>query len=358
MTRPARAVISVQALKHNLRQVRRLAPHSRVMACIKANGYGHGIEPVSRALAETDAFAVACLEEGLAVREAGLSNPVVLLEGVFAGAELPRAMEQDFRIVVHSDWQMDMLESEGHGPVDAWLKIDTGMSRLGFRPEEARVAYERLAACAQVRQPPALMTHLASADYRTDDKTTRQLELFDAITRDLPGERSIANSAGILAWPDSHADWVRPGIMLYGVSPFGERNGEALGLCPAMRVETQLIAVKRLRRGETVGYGGDWVSPRDTTLGVAAIGYGDGYPRHAPSGTPVLVGGRRVPLVGRVSMDMITVDLGPDATEQPGERVVLWGEGVAVEEVARASGTIGYELLCGVTQRVRFDVQE
>lgn len=354
MTRAAQATVNLKALQHNLRRAREAAPSSRVMTVIKANGYGHGLLRVARALADADAFAVACIEEAMELREAGIKTPIVLLEGFFDTAELLLASKHELEMVVHHLNQIEMLErTQLARPVRVWLKIDSGMHRLGFAPAVAADAWRRLRECAAVAARIGLVTHLANADDRSDSYTLMQLEAFRSALPGLEAERSIANSAGILGWPQAHAEWVRPGIMLYGASPFVAGRGEEEGLVPVMTIATRLIAVNHFRKGEAVGYGGSWVCPEDMLVGVAAIGYGDGYPRHAATGTPVLVNGIRVPLVGRVCMDMITVDLrgAPDA--QVGDPVVLWGRDLPVEEVAQHSSTIAYELLCGISQRVK-----
>jgi alanine racemase len=352
-----RAIVDTAALRHNLDRVRRTAPAARVMAVIKANAYGHGLVPAAKALAATDGFAVARLEEGLALRAAGLANRVLLLEGVFSPEQLAIAAQQRFDLMVHSPGQLDMLEARaGSEPVSAWIKLDTGMNRLGFRIDEFAPACARLRRIANVAADPTLVTHLASADDRRDPMTHRQLEAFVAATAGLTGEHSIANSAALLAWPETREGWVRPGLALYGVSPFPSGTGAELELRPAMTLRTEVIAVKDVRAGETVGYGGAWLAERDTRLAVVAAGYGDGYPRSVESGTPVLVNGHRAPLVGRVSMDMITVDVTDLPGVATGDPVVLWGEGVPVEEIARCAGTIPYELICGVSQRVHLEL--
>lgn len=357
MTRAARADIQTSALQHNLDEIRRRAPRSKVMAVIKANAYGHGIAAVARALRDTDAFAVACLDEALRVRDAGVHTPVILLEGVFAPDEQARAAAAGFEIVVHTQRQLEWLKEYRGNPLPVWLKLDTGMNRLGFKPEEFLQAWGALKILPGVAGTPRLMTHLAKADEKDADFTARQEKLFDEITAGMPGERSIANSAGTLAFPETHRDWVRPGVSLYGVSPLEDSDGPDENLRAAMTVSTELIAVKTMKQGECIGYGGHWIAQQDTRYGIAAIGYGDGYPRHAPNNTPVLVNGRRVSLIGRVSMDMIAVDLRDQPDAVPGDPVILWGEGLPVEEIARAAGTIPYELLCGVTQRVNFSVR-
>lgn len=357
MTRAAEALINLQALSHNYQRVRHCAPDSRIVAVIKANGYGHGLVRVARLLDEADAFAVASLDEAVTLRQAGIRQAVVLLSGVCDEAELDLACEHDLSLVVHHDYQLALLENMTSGtPRPVWLKIDTGMHRLGFRPERAAECFARLRDCRAAVRSVILMTHLANADVPGDDMTSRQTELFYSAVAGLDADHSIANSAGILAWPQTHfhdhPSWVRPGIMLYGVSPIQESTAVDHDLRPVMTLRAQLIAVNQCRKGDAIGYGGSWECPEDMPVGVVAIGYGDGYPRHAKSGTPVLVDGRRVSLIGRVSMDMITVDLRHHARAKPGAEVILWGDGLPAEEVARDAGTIGYELLCRVTARV------
>ncbi len=357
MSRPVTAEIDSAALHHNLRRVRELAPDHPVVAIIKADGYGHGLVRVARALADADAFGVACLEEALILREAGLSHPIVLLEGFFAADELPILVRHNLIAVVHHEWQLRALERVRlAGAISVWLKVDTGMHRLGFSPHALPSVRRRLDACHTVRGPVVLMTHLASADNREDLTTLRQLALFEEAGGN-EHECSIANSAAILGWPRARRGWLRPGIMLYGVSPFERGSGEACGLQPAMTLRSRLIAVNRYPKGAAIGYGGTWRCPEEMPVGVVAIGYGDGYPRHAPAGTPVLVNGRTVAVVGRVSMDMITVDLRSQPEAAEGDPVVLWGKGLPVETVAERAGTIAYELLCGVARRrVHYEV--
>ncbi len=352
MGRPARALLHAQALRHNFQQVRRRAPGARVMAVVKANGYGHGLAWVAQTLKEADAFAVASVEEGFQLRQAGIQQPIVLLEGFFQADELPTLAHYDLWPVVHHDEQLRMLESVALAkPLGVWLKIDSGMHRIGFAPAQARAVYEQLRACRTVREV-RLMSHLASADDPDDPATRRQLAVFLPLARELGVPASCANSAGIIAWPDSHLDWVRPGIMLYGATPMLAASAQQLELQPTMTLTSALIAVHLRAKGEAIGYGGDYRCPQDMPVGVAAIGYGDGYPRHAAPGTPVLVNGRPVPLIGRVSMDMITVDLRSQPHARVGDPVVLWGEGLPVEDVARHAGTIAYELLCHVAERI------
>lgn len=341
------------ALRHNLKTLRQVAPGSRVMAAIKANGYGHGLERVARTLSDVDGLGVACLEEAVMLREAGISTPITLLEGFFHADELPLICQHNLELVIHHVHQIEVLAQQTlSAPLRVWLKVDSGMHRLGISAGEVGVQWQRLAQIASV-ELIGLMTHLANADDLSDAATERQLALFSEACNDLPGKRTIANSAGILGWPASHADWNRPGITLYGVSPFINGRAEQHGLRPVMTLRSELIAVNQLKQGDAVGYGGSWCCPEDMAVGIVAVGYGDGYPRHAVPGTPVLLNGKRVPLVGRVSMDMIAVDLRDQPEAQIGDQVVLWGEGLPVEEVAEYAATIPYELLCGVTGRVR-----
>jgi alanine racemase len=340
-------------LAHNLRRVRELAPRSKVMAIIKANGYGHGMVRVARALGGADGFGVASLEEAMCLRQAGVTHRILLLEGFFSTSELEMIQEHRLDVVLHHPSQLEALaQTRIVRPLQVWLKCDTGMNRLGFPIEHLRHWWERVQALPQVAPPVRLMTHLASADEPDKPQTCEQLGLFFPQVAGLNAELSIANSAGVLAWHESHVDWVRPGIMLYGISPFPLQSAEEYGLRPAMTMRTALIAVNQIESGARVGYGGTWTCPQRMPVGVAAIGYGDGYPRHAEPGTPVLVNGQRSALIGRVSMDMITLDLRSQPRARPGDPVILWGEGLPVEEVARHAGTIPYELVCRTTSRV------
>lgn len=349
------ATIDTGALRHNLQRLRQWAPASRAMAVIKANAYGHGLVAVARALEATaDAFAVARVDEGLALRAAGIQTPTVLLEGVFDREQLQAAAAANFELVVHTAEQIELLRAAPAGVrFKIWLKLDSGMNRLGFKGAAFGAAHAAAGALECVQSPVNLFTHLASADDPELAATAEQLARFEAATRFLPGERSIANSAGMLGFPQAQADWVRPGLLLYGVSPMAGTIGADYGLQPVMTLRSHVIAVKDLAPGERVGYGGDWLAARPTRLAVAAVGYGDGYPRSLGAGTPVLVNGERAGLAGRVSMDMIGIDV-TDLRQppRPGDPVVLWGEGLPVEEIAVWANTIPYELLCGISQRV------
>lgn len=351
--RVPRATIDGAALRHNLSVVRRLAPSSRVMAIIKANGYGHGLVATAKALSDADAFGVARLEEGLMLRAAQLDAKIILLEGVFNADELAAAARERFDIVVHTFEQVALLEaSSAAKQFDVWVKIDTGMNRLGFRPDDFASAWQRL----QQLQPRSLrlMTHLAAAEARDKSMTLEQIARFDELTQGIDVERSIANSAGLTLWDDARVDWVRPGLMLYGISPIPNVTAAHLDLRPAMTLSTQLISVRRVAIGETVGYNGIWSASRNSSIGIAAVGYGDGYPRNMRSGTPVLVKGEETVIVGRVSMDMIAVDI-TDSDAKVGDPVTLWGEGLPAERIAPYADTIAYELVCGISQRVFVD---
>ncbi|MDQ3510497.1 MAG: alanine racemase [Pseudomonadota bacterium] len=364
MARPTSATIHIDALRHNLGQVRLRAPDSRVMAVVKADGYGHGLERVARAMGGADAFGVAALSDAERLRSAGLSQPIVLLSGFNEPEDLARLRSLGVETVVHHVSQLEMLEqSTGSEPIRCWLKLDTGMHRLGFAPERVRDAYARLAALPGVASDIVLMNHFASSDEFSptatgeaafdDNQTRRQMRVFDEATAGLAGARSLANSAAVLGWTQAHAHWVRPGGALYGISVVQGTQGQDFDLLPAMTLSTRLIAINPIRRGGRIGYSATWECPEDMLVGVAAIGYGDGYPRAAPAGTPVLVGGQRTQLIGRVSMDLMTIDLrGIQAAV--GDPVTLWGPELPVEMIAAAAGTIGYELTCSITRRVRF----
>jgi len=353
MARPNQALLDLAALRHNAGIARALAPDSRLMAVVKANGYGHGAVTVARALEPlVDALAVACIEEALELREAGINSPVLLLEGVFDPAELPVAARLGFWVTVENERQLRWLEEAVlTSPLGCWLKIDTGMHRLGALPAFAAEYYQRLEQSPNTSGKTVLWTHLACADEPGNPHTREQIDLFEYATANLPAPRSAANSAGLLAWPACRYDWTRPGYMLYGNSPFPAPHPAAERLQPVMTLTSAVISIRDVAPGEKVGYGATWTARRPSRIATVTIGYGDGYPRHAPNGTPVLVGGRRAPLAGRVSMDMITVDVTELPEARPGDEVVLWGGSLPVDEVARRAGTIGYELTTRMPER-------
>jgi alanine racemase len=346
------AHISVSALQHNLRQVKAFSPYSLIMAMVKADAYGHGLLRVAEALADADAFGVATLEEAITLREAGIIKPITVMCGFLDPDELRWMSEQHLTAVIHRFDQISLLQNTPLPfSLSVWLKIDTGMHRLGFLPEQVALAYAQLSESKQVIQPVDLMTHFACSDEPDNAHTLKQIAVFDEIAIG-EGARSLASSAAIIAWPQTQADWVRPGIMLYGVSPFTDQSAAAFDLKPVMSLTARLIAIRKIRKGETIGYGATWQCPENMTIGMVSIGYGDGYPRQAKNGTPVLVNGKRCTLVGRVSMDILSIDLSNQPNAAVGDTVLLWGEGLPVEEIAACAGTIGYELLCKVTARV------
>jgi alanine racemase len=355
-------MIRATALRNNLRKVREVAPGCPVLAVIKANAYGHGLVDVARILSAADAFAVARLEEALELRESGVTKRIVVLGGFIGAEEFSLLAAHHLDAVIHSTEQVAVVERSAQpASVDLWIKIDTGMGRLGIEPGSLAQVVQRLRSQSGGRGRLRLMTHLACADHSDTAAVAAQLSRFEEFWCDCPGDISIANSAAILQCPAATVqilptpgarNWVRPGLMLYGVSPLPGRSADSLGLQPAMSFESRLMAVRQLPRGRTVGYGADWRAPRDITLGIVAAGYADGYPWHSATTTPAFINGRRVPVIGRVSMDMITLDLTDVAGAKAGDRVVLWGDGPAVEEVAAHAGTIPYELLVGMSNRV------
>ena len=351
--KPATVKISSVALKHNIQKIQQRAPNSKIIAVVKANAYGHGVEFVAKAVESmVDCFGVARLEEALSLRSNGIIKPILLLEGFFSKQDLPIMAVNNIQTVVHNQEQLEALKQvELPHPVKVWLKIDTGMHRLGVHLEQVEYFYNELKNCANVQPHLGFVSHFSRADEIMSDYTLIQLERFLAITADKEGERSIAASGGILFWQDSHLDWVRSGIIMYGVSPT-DTPSEIYGFKPVMTLTSSLIAVREHKAGEPVGYGGTWISPKDTKIGVVAIGYGDGYPRDIPTGVPVYVNGRRVPIVGRVSMDMVTVDLGIDCQDKVGDEVILWGKELPLEEIAQLTNMSSYELMTKLTPRV------
>jgi alanine racemase len=350
------ATVDLSAIQHNLQVVRRLAPGSRVMAAVKANAYGHGSVPVARALesAGVDALAVACLEEAMELRHSHVIMPIALLEGVISSEEAALAVYERLQIVVHDHWQLALLEAlPASARLSLWLKLDSGMHRLGFPLTDVPALVATLHSHPNWKLE-GWMTHLARADETGCDFTEQQIARFDTTLAGIGGPRSIANSAGIIAWPHAHRDWVRPGLALYGCSPLVSRSAASLGLRPAMALDSRLIAVREFEAGARIGYGGTYVCPERMRIGVIAIGYADGIHRAFVNGTPIFINGRRVPIAGRVSMDMVTVDLraAPDAAV--GDTARLWGPELPAEEVAAYADTLAYELFCGLTQRVHF----
>lgn len=351
--RPAKAYLNLSALSHNLTVAKTLAPNSKVLAVIKANGYGHGISRVAQQLSHADGFGVASIDEALILRQKGFLHRILLLEGLFSKAELPLIIQNHLDLVVHSHYQLQwLLEFTAPFGINVWIKIDSGMNRLGFKPDEVSSIIHKLEASPNTFHLH-LMSHLASADEDHGGAlnfTQQQITIFERVSADYDLPKSLLNSAGIQHFSNKAFDWIRPGIMLYGS---GQLQGLASKLKAVMQLESKVIAIKEVNMGATVGYGNSWTAQRDSVIAVIAIGYGDGYPRHAPTGTPVLIKGCRVSLVGRVSMDMITVDITDYmGLIEIGSTAVLWGDSLSVDEVAQWAGTISYELLCGITQRV------
>ena len=349
MARPIQARIDLSAMESNL-QVARRATSARIMSVIKADGYGHGVMRAAEALAASDGYALLDIQDAVRLREAGFRQTILLLEGFFAAQDLPVIAEHGLTTVIHSPWQIAMLDAcPGTGTLDVWLKVNSGMNRLGFAPPQVAQALEQLRRHRAVRDI-TLMTHFANADEARG--VEEPLALFNDVAAAHRMPRSLANSAALLRYPATHGDWVRPGIMLYGASPFADTTAQQLGLKPAMTLSSQIIATQQLRAGDEVGYGALFRAGHDMRIGIVACGYADGYPRHAPNGTPLLVDGQRTQTLGRVSMDMLYVDLSALPQADVGSRVVLWGEGMPVEEVAQAAGTVSYELMCALTPRV------
>ena len=351
MPRPIRAKISAGALTHNFLVAKAHAGGAKLWAVIKANAYGHGVERAARALEAADGFAVLDFQEAARLRAAGVAKPILMLEGIFKPADIALLVKYGLTPVIHNPEQVEMLRfAELPAELDAYLKVNSGMNRLGFTVDSLRPAYNALRLHPQMRNI-TLMTHFADADGASGIKA--QLDWFDELTRPFEaGQRSLANSAALIRFPEARGDWVRPGIILYGCSPFADRTAESLGLQPAMTLTSEIIATQHLQPGERVGYGFSYEAAGEMTIGVVACGYADGYPRHAPSGTPVLVNGKRTRTVGRVSMDMMTVDIGDIPEAYIGTPVTLWGEGLSADEVAAAAGTLSYELLCALAPRV------
>ena len=355
MPRPTQALINLASLRHNCRLAQTLSGRGKLMPVVKANAYGHGAVPVARALeAMASAFAVACVEEAIELRDAGIDIPIMLMEGFFRDEELELASTADFWVMIQNDYQLEaLMRLSLPKPVRCWLKLDTGMHRLGFPVEQAAELHDRLSRCPHVRGDVVLATHLACADELQNPFTTAQIRLFKKHTAGIAAPRSIANSPGLLGWPESRADWNRPGVMLYGQSPFPHSHPEADKLRPVMTLRSEIIALRDIRAGESVGYGGTWVAERTSRIATVPVGYGDGYPRRAGNGTPVVINGHRGRLAGRVSMDMITVDVTDLPETKLGDEVILWGEGLTANEIADHADTIGYEVMTRMLGRVQ-----
>lgn len=352
--RPTRITFDAGALVHNLFVAKRHAPDAKVIAMVKADGYGNGLSQVASNLAPyVEGFGVACIDEALALRQSGISNPIVLFEGCFKAQELELAYRYNFEVAIHTEQQLrDLLASSLPAALSVWIKINTGMNRLGFKPQQLASIYQQLQTCPWVDTIRA-MTHFACGDELTNDLTERQMTQFYQVASKLGIELSLANSAGILAWPKSHADIIRPGIMLYGSSPFACSDATGLGLKPVMHFNAEIIAIHQLQIGECVGYGSRWCADKPSTIAVVAAGYGDGYPRVVDNRACVSIHGRRAPVIGRVSMDMLTIDISAIEACAIGDQVELWGKHILIDEIAASANTIAYELMCRATARAK-----
>jgi len=356
MPRPIRAVVRASALRHNLARARAAAGESKIWAVVKANAYGHGLERAARALAGADGFALLDFQEAVRLRLAGVTQPILMLEGFFRPLDVNLLFKYGLTPVIHNPEQVELLKHmDFPAPLDLYLKVNSGMNRLGFGVDEVRVMYNSLRLLPRVREL-TLMTHFADAE--GPGGVHDQLRWFNELVSPFEAPRSLANSAALLRFKEAREGWVRPGLMLYGCSPFPDWSAADIGLEPAMTLASELIAVQNLAPGERVGYGFSFEAKVPMTIGVVACGYADGYPRHAPTGTPVLVNGRRTRTVGRVSMDMLCVDITDIEEAYIGTPVTLWGEGLSADEVAAAAGTVSYELLCGLAARVPFHEED
>lgn len=351
------ADIDLHALRHNFNIIKKQAQGSKIMAVVKSNAYGHGIVPITNALTDlADFFGVAWLGEAMKAKEAKINTPIVLLKGFLNAEELLLANELNLEIVIHNFHQIELLEKITlKHKIKTWLKIDTGMNRLGFQPKDLESAYQRLMANPKIIKPLNIMTHLSDADDPSSSKSNTQIEYFNRITANLEGPRSIANSGGTFHWSKAHANIVRTGIILYGASPYVDKTGLDLGLKPVMTLRSKLLAVKNIQKGDQVGYGSTWTCPEDMPIGIANIGYGDGYPRHIANQTPVLVNGVRCYTVGRISMDMLAIDLRQSPNAKIEDEIILWGNGLPIEEIANSAKTVPHEIFCRLTQRVYFN---
>lgn len=357
MSRPTRIIVEPGALLHNIRRIKTLAPKSQIIAMVKANAYGCGIRSIAPVLdGQVDALGVACLEEALKIRALGVRTPCILFQGIFGADELQTLVSHQLACVVHQPHQLRwILETPLDKPLQVWVKVNTGMHRLGFQAQEAGDVIRALKNCPWVAEPIGLMTHMACADEPNRYENQQQIERFNQLDSTSCQMRSMANSAAIMSFPSIHFDAVRPGIMLYGVSPFANKTASELGLMPVMRFVSAVSAIYHHPKGAVIGYSGTWVAKRPSVIGIVPVGYGDGYPRHIQKNTPVWINGMEVPVVGRVSMDMLSVDLTEHPDVSVGSPVELWGRHLPVERIAAAAGTIPYELMCQISERVLRD---
>ncbi len=349
--RPTQAKIDLLALQHNFKQVKKFAPQSNIVAMVKANAYGHGLVTIAKHLSNADLLGVACIDEAEILINHEIKQPIILMEGIYNKSELSFIQKHKLQMVLHEQWQVSaLLQNPQFGPYDVWLKINTGMNRLGFSISDVPSVLQQLQ--SPIINSITLITHFADADNPQKLLFKQQIHSFVELTSAMNYRKSMANSAAIIGSPQTHFDFVRPGLMLYGISPFADKTNSDHNLKPVMTLSSELIAIHDLKAGEAIGYGGRYQCSTPHKIGVVAIGYGDGYPRHAKNGTPVLIKNQIVPLVGNVSMDMITIDLSNIADPQIGDEVILWGEKLPVEVIAEHANTISYELVSKLTQRV------
>lgn len=359
MINPTIAHIDLSALQHNVKQIKSLSPNSKILAMVKSNAYGHGAVEVAKALVDdVAAFGVIFLKEAQKIFAANVKKKIVILSGFFDAEELRQIDACGFDTVIHNHEQLRILEQiKLEHPLNVWLKIDTGMHRLGFQPHEIPAVYAKLMQHPKINIPLQLMTHFSDADDLTKSKTQEQFACFQQVATHVPGAHCLANSSAILNWPQISSEWIRPGIMLYGAMPFFGKINADLKLKPVMTLTSRIIAVHQLHQGDAVGYGSSWICPEDMRVGIIAVGYGDGYPRNTIAGTPILINGIRASLIGRVAMDLTTVDLRLVPEAQVGTTVTLWGKGLPIELVAQGSGSIPYEVLCRLTSRVFYQYE-
>lgn len=352
--RPTYALINTRALQHNIAKLHQLAPHSKIMAIVKANAYGHGLVQIASSLTNVDSLGVCSIDEAIQLRESGIQKPIVLLEGFFNKEELALVHEFNLESVLHSDYQIEMLEKTPSSKLlTIWLKINTGMHRLGFKSHQVLEILYKLRQCKKIFYPPRIISHFANANLSDDVFTNKQLEIINKLHYGFQPILSFANSAAILSYPESHFDWIRPGAILYGISPFSNQNAQDFNLLPVMTLCSKIIAIQEIAKNQAIGYGQEFRCKKDSRIGIVAIGYGDGYPRQTKEGTPILINGKFLPLVGKISMDMLFVDLTEDSNVKVGDEVILWGDGLPVEIIAQYSGLLVYELVCRVMQRVK-----
>jgi alanine racemase len=353
--RPIKAYINLSALTFNLQAVKKIAKNSKIMAVLKANAYGHGLVETVKAIKSVEGIAILTIEEAVKIRKAGFKNTILLLEGLFVAEDIHQVEKLNLNLVLHNDQQIEYLnEVTLKNPINVHLKINTGMNRLGFSPDQVDYLIENLNANPNVAGI-TLMTHFATADEK--EGITKQLDCFNRVTNNYNFSSSVANSAALYKFPEARLDWVRPGILLYGASPFDDISAKKIDVKPVMSLMSKIIAIQNIKKGQAVGYGNNFIAKEDMRIGIVACGYGDGYPRHAKTGTPIFVHNKITKTIGRVSMDMLYVDLSKIDKAGIGSKVEMWGSLISVDEVAKNSGTVGYELLCNISASTRVPIE-